>query len=89
MLDAMQASSKPFVYTSGIWVLGDTGGHIADETTPLHPIAPVEWRPGVEQLVLQASQRGVRTVVIRPAVVDGRGGGIRPEVGEVGREAVG
>jgi uncharacterized protein YbjT (DUF2867 family) len=26
MLDALRASGKPLLYTSGIWVLGDTGG---------------------------------------------------------------
>jgi len=45
---------KPFLYTSGIWVVGDTGGQEADENTPLHPAAIVAWRPVHEQLVLTA-----------------------------------
>src|SRR6187549_1961651 len=42
ILDALSGSNKPFIYTSGIWSHGDTGG----------------------------------SVVIRPAIVYGRGGGI-------------
>jgi len=76
MLHAIADTAKPFIYTSGVWVLGDTGGRMADETWPVNPIPLVAWRPAVEQLVLEASARGVRSIVIRPGVVYGRGGGI-------------
>jgi nucleoside-diphosphate-sugar epimerase len=76
MLESLRDSGKPLIYTSGIWVLGDTGGKIADETWPPNPAALVAWRPGVEQLVLAAAKSGVRSVVIRPGVVYGRGAGI-------------
>jgi nucleoside-diphosphate-sugar epimerase len=76
MLDALRASSKPLLYTSGIWVLGDTGGRIADETWPVNPTALVAWRPKAEQVILEASSTGVRSIVIRPGIVYGRGGGI-------------
>jgi nucleoside-diphosphate-sugar epimerase len=76
MLDALRGSGKPLLYTSGIWVLGDTGGKIADEMWPVNPAALVAWRPGVEQMVLGAARDGVRGIVIRPGVVYGRGGGI-------------
>ncbi len=76
MLDAIAGSGKPFIYTSGIWVLGDTAGHVADETWPPNPAALVAWRPGVERLVLEAAGRNVRSIVIRPGVVYGRGQGI-------------
>src|SRR5687768_17118203 len=60
-----------FVYTSGMWVLGDTQGR-ATEDTPLNPTALVAWRPAHERLVLDASHSGqVRTVVIRPSIVYG------------------
>ena len=72
------SSSRVFVYTSGIWVLGNTGGSIADETTPLNPIPMVAWRPENEQVVLQA--KGVRGVVIRPGMVYGRDAGFAYEL---------
>jgi nucleoside-diphosphate-sugar epimerase len=86
MLDALRDSSKPFLYTSGIWVLGDTGGKIGDETWPPNPAALVAWRPGVEQMVLAAARTGVRSVVIRPGVVYGRGGGIPADFAKSARE---
>ncbi len=76
ILDALQGSSKPFIYTSGVWVLGSTGDKIADENTPVNPTPLVAHRPGIEQEVVRAKDHGVRSIVIRPAVVYGRGGSI-------------
>ena len=87
MLDALRGSGKPFVYTSGIWVLGDTGGKVADESWPINPLPMVAWRPAVEQLVLEAAGTGIRSVVIRPGVVYGRGGGIPADFAKSARES--
>ena len=76
ILDALAGSDKPFVYTSGIWSHGDTGDVVADETTPPKPAAVVKWRQAVEDRVREGAKRGIRTVVIRPAIVYGRAGGI-------------
>jgi nucleoside-diphosphate-sugar epimerase len=76
ILEALAGSNKPFVYTSGIWSHGDTGGTVVDETSPPRPAALVAWRQGVEDRVRAGARRGIRTVVIRPAIVYGRGGGI-------------
>ncbi len=76
ILKALEGSGKPFVYTSGVWVLGSTGDTVADETIPTHPTPLVAHRPALEQEVLAYKGRGVRTIVIRPAVVFGRGGGM-------------
>jgi nucleoside-diphosphate-sugar epimerase len=76
ILEALAGSNKPFVYTSGIWSHGDTGGKVVDETSPPNPAALVAWRQAVEDRVLQGAKRGTRSIVIRPAIVYGRGGGI-------------
>jgi nucleoside-diphosphate-sugar epimerase len=76
ILDALAGSGKPFVYTSGIWSHGNTGDVVVDETTPPKPAALVAWRQAVEEKVLRGAQRGIRTTVIRPAIVYGRAGGI-------------
>ncbi len=76
ILDALAGSNKPFIYTSGIWSHGDTGGKVVDETSDPQPAALVKWRQAVEDRVREGARRGVRTVVIRPAIVYGRGGGI-------------
>ena len=74
VLDALSDSGKAFVYTSGTAVVGDTGGAVADESTPVDPAGPVAWRAAHEALVTGAVDRGVRGIVIRPSLVYGRGG---------------
>jgi len=76
ILTALESTAKPFVYTSGVWVLGATGDKAADEETPVNPTPLVARRPAIEQEVLGYKTHGVRTIVIRPALVYGRGGSI-------------
>jgi nucleoside-diphosphate-sugar epimerase len=59
-----------FIYTSGCWVQGATEG-VADEQTPLKPAKMVGWRPANEQLALDMAKDGIRSVVVRPAIVYG------------------
>ena len=60
------AAQKGFlIYTSGVWVLGNTTG-VADESTPVNPLSLVAWRPGVERQALAAGG-----AVIRPGCVYG------------------
>jgi nucleoside-diphosphate-sugar epimerase len=87
MLDLLKDTGKPIVYTSGVWVLGDTGGKVVDETAPLNPAALVAWRPDMEQLVLNSAAGNIRTVVIRPGIVYGRGGGIAADFVQSARQS--
>ncbi|MEW5701696.1 MAG: NAD-dependent epimerase/dehydratase family protein [Candidatus Zixiibacteriota bacterium] len=73
-LGGQGSQPKTLLYTSGVWIYGDTGRRLVDETTPLAPVPLVAWRPPIEQAVLNAS--GVRPVVIRPGCVYGRQGGL-------------
>lgn len=86
ILDALEGTSKPFIYTSGVWVLGNTNDNVADEETRLDPTPLVVWRPAIEQRVLAAAERGVRSIVLRPAMVYGRGGGSVGEMVQAGRQ---
>ena len=83
LLAALKQSSRStlrtFVYTSGVWVLGNTTKP-ADEDTPVDPAPHVAWRPEHEQLVLQAASDGVRTVVVRPGIVYGGAQGIVSDI---------
>jgi len=63
---------RVFVYTSGVWVLGNTGDRVDDESTPPDPLPLVEWRAKHERRVLDASRDGFATAVIRPGCVYGR-----------------
>ena len=78
------APAKRFViYTSGVWILGRTP-EPAGEDAPINPIAMASFRPAHEQLVLEAADDHLRTIVVRPGVVYGGGGGI---VGDIFKSA--
>jgi nucleoside-diphosphate-sugar epimerase len=71
----LAGSGKPFVYTSGTPIYGDTGLTVVDEDAPVNPPPFFAWRPPVEQQVLAAAVQDVRSMILRPATVYGRGGG--------------
>lgn len=70
------SAHRVFVYTSGVWVLGNTGDDPVDETSePAEPFDLVAWRPEHEQVVLGAGRR-VTPSVVRPGVVYGERRGL-------------
>jgi nucleoside-diphosphate-sugar epimerase len=79
------------IYTSGCWVLGDTGGTLADEDYPAdHPAELVAWRPAHEERVLGIPGEGsdLTATVIRPGMVYGGGSGlVTPMFAAVAEEA--
>lgn len=91
VLEALRGTDRTFVYTSGGWVMGETPGSpddpAADEESSVEPAPSLRWRPEVEQRVLEAaSSYEVRTLVVRPALVYGNGGGVVAELVESARE---
>lgn len=78
LLAAAKTDSGPrsVVYTSGVWVLGNTGERLADEDASTAGAAPiVAWRPTHERLVLEAAGGQLATAVVRPGMVYGGKGG--------------
>jgi len=74
---AVGGKAQVLVYTSGIWVLGQTGDDPAFEgATTEHPAAVVAWRPAHEKMALAAASPHLATAVIRPGMVYGGSGGI-------------
>ncbi|HVG24988.1 MAG TPA: NAD-dependent epimerase/dehydratase family protein [Thermoanaerobaculia bacterium] len=63
-VDTFNSLNGHFVYTSGVWVLGNTRD--ASESTPVNPLQLVAWRPAHEELVLAAGG-----AVLRPGCVYG------------------
>lgn len=76
VLAALGGTDKPFVSTAGIWDHG-SGGELT-EASPFRAPRITAWRPEVTRRVLAAA--GVRTAVISPALVYGRGGGLLPVI---------
>jgi nucleoside-diphosphate-sugar epimerase len=66
-VDVFSAQKGFFLFTSGVWVLGNTSDRIVDESTPPNPIGLVTWRPPHEHMAL-ANGRGA---VLRPGCVYG------------------
>jgi nucleoside-diphosphate-sugar epimerase len=76
MLSAIDTDHEAFIYTSGVWVYGDTKGNVVDESARLNPIPLVAWRPSHEKRVQDAQKHKLRTIVIRPGLVYGGHGGL-------------
>lgn len=74
MLDALAGREAPLVLTSGLAVYLGSTRPVVDEQTPLEEAVPMQQaRIRLEQLALAGAERGVRTVVLRPAHTYGRG----------------
>lgn len=63
-LRAFAGTDKPLLYTSGLWLHGNTGAEPATEDSPFDPPMVVSWRPDVERVLAEAAPQ-VRTVRIR------------------------
>jgi nucleoside-diphosphate-sugar epimerase len=77
-LDAFAGTGKPFVYTSGLWLHGNTGETPTIEDSPFAPPMVVSWRPEVEQKLVNA--KDVHTIRVRPGLVYGGARGYIPMV---------
>lgn len=77
IIDAFNGTPKRFVYTSGLWVLGNTGPGEVTESDPTNPIPMVAWRADNEKRLITAERtKSLNVVIVRPAIVYGEGGGL-------------
>ncbi|HYO14504.1 MAG TPA: NAD-dependent epimerase/dehydratase family protein, partial [Thermoanaerobaculia bacterium] len=69
---------RQIVYTSGIWVLGQTDGEgpVFEDAPTDHPAALVAWRVGHEKKILGAAADRLATAVVRPGMVYGHQSGL-------------
>lgn len=84
LLAGLEGSDKPFLHTSGSSVIGDdargsfVGEAIYDETTPFVVQPSKKQRHALNLTVIAAAARGVRSMVICPSLIYGRGRGVNP-----------
>jgi nucleoside-diphosphate-sugar epimerase len=71
---AAQPKKARFVYTGGGWLFGATGGDVATEETPFHPLPAFAWMVPQLQRILEAAE--VDGIVIHPAMVYTPAGGV-------------
>jgi len=72
--------TKAFVYKGGCWLYGETGDSVATEESPFSPLASFAWSLDSIKLVLKATH--VRGMVIHPAMVYERDGGVFEQIFE-------
>lgn len=83
LLKALADSGKLFIHTSGTSVVADrAAGEYSDaifhEDSPFDPVPERLLRVVVDRAVLMGAQQKIRTVVIRPSLIYGRGHGLNP-----------
>lgn len=76
VLDSLAGSGKTFILISGTGVVPDSTDKVYSEDTPLPPTnSPVVTaRRNLELEIMSSAQRGIRSIVLRPPCVYGRGG---------------
>ncbi len=74
IVEGLAGTDKPFIVTSGIAIYVGSKAPEIDEDTPLTDVIPAQaWRVTLEDMVSKAAKRGVRSIVLRPALVYGAG----------------
>lgn len=81
LLDGLKGSGKTLIQTSGSSVVGDyDNGEKSeatfDEDAPFTPQPEKAMRVAIDNQVLAAAKDGLRTIVIRPTLIYGRGLGV-------------
>jgi nucleoside-diphosphate-sugar epimerase len=78
MLEAAQQEGGPraVIYTSGVWVLGNTPKPVDEDVPPDHPPEFMTWRAVHERRVLDAATEDLATAVVRPGIVFGERRGL-------------
>ena len=80
ILTALEGSGKPFIFTSGSFVVGDLSSGDAndvvyDEEMPFVPPSFMAGRVEIEKLVRAAAECSICSIVLRPGMVFGHKGG--------------
>src|SRR5438132_8302322 len=66
-VETLSAQKGFFIFTSGVWVLGNSNGKTVDESSPVNPLKLVAWRTAHEKMALLSG----RGAVLRPGCVCG------------------
>ena len=83
LLEALAGSGKALIHTSGSSVgadraVGEYSDLVYNEDTPFEPMPERLQRVALERAILSAVHRKVRSIVIRPTLIYGRGHGLNP-----------
>jgi nucleoside-diphosphate-sugar epimerase len=73
---AQDGRIRRLLYTSGVWVYGDTGDAVLDESSERAPLDFSRWRAAHEDFVLDMVDHEMVPVILRPGIVYGEWRGI-------------
>ena len=81
MLSEMEGTDKPFVHTSGTSIVGypdqgEESAAIFDEYTPFTPSPGRVKRVSINDQVVEAANRDIRSIIVCPSLIYGEGLGI-------------
>jgi nucleoside-diphosphate-sugar epimerase len=85
LLEGLLRSNKPFIHTSGSSVVGDDArgewksDKVYSEDTPVEVVPEKAARAALDKLILDAAQRGVRSVILCNTMIYGTGLGASPD----------
>ena len=88
-LNALKGSGKIFIHTSGSSIVSDQANgepgeniyddHLYDQGSKFVPDVQKQSRVDIDKLVLSASANDIKSIVICPCLIYGKGSGIKPE----------
>lgn len=83
IIDALDGTGKAFIQTGGSSIIADLSegkgdGAIYDEDTPFTPLPGRAERVAIGRYVLDAKDKKIRTILIAPTLIYGRGHGVNP-----------
>ena len=64
---------RSLIYTSGVWLYGNTKNNVVTERSALNPMRLIMQRQETENIVLDANNHQLATLSIRPGCVYGGG----------------
>ena len=85
LLQGLHGSGKPFLHTSGSSVIGDDvrgnrlSEHVFDEDTPFIVEPEKQERHAIDNLILAAAAKGVRSIVLCNSMIYGTGTGVHAD----------
>jgi len=84
IIEGLAGSGKAFLHTSGSSIVGDKGAgkfspQVHHEDTPRETLPEKIQRVAVDRAVLASAAQGVRSVVLCPSLIYGRGQGANPD----------
>jgi nucleoside-diphosphate-sugar epimerase len=82
ILLALEGTGKPFIQTSGTSIVGDKAAgersdQVFDADIVFQPVPEKVARVGIDRLVIDAAQRGVRSIVLCNSLIYGQGLGAK------------